>query len=235
MISAQWATNRWGTKYRYYRCSKKRGHCSQPYVQESELADKITARLQTISLPDRYTGWMLNKVNEWEREETVASGSEVQNLSDQVKANEARMEKLVSTYLDGDVPKEMYLKRKDALMRVLAALKEQKKDFERGRKNWVEPLREWILDMKQANFLSSSTDLLAIKSFVQKIGTNPTLRCKSPHFEFTPPSQFAAQRRALLPTPAPSARASSHLSDSEVSFCGEGGIRTLETLSGLAH
>src|SRR3989344_4263545 len=49
MMSAQWATNRWCTKYRYYRCSKKRGHCSQPYVQESELANKITARLQTIS------------------------------------------------------------------------------------------------------------------------------------------------------------------------------------------
>ena len=161
------------------------------------------------------TGWTNGSAKRRNRR-----GSEVQNLSDQVKANEARMEKLVSTYLDGDVPKEMYLKRKDALMRVLAALKEQKKDFERGRKNWVEPLREWILDTKQADFLTSSSDLLAIKSFVQKIGTNPTLRCKSPHFEFTPPSQFAAERRALLLTPAPSARASSHLSDSEVSFCG---------------
>ena len=129
MISAQWAINRWGTKYRYYRCSKKRGCCSQPYVQESELAEKITARLQTISLPDRYTGWMLNRVDEWEREEKKSSGSEVQNLSDQVKANEARMEKLVSTYLDGDVPKEMYLKRKDALMRVLAALKRAEERF----------------------------------------------------------------------------------------------------------
>jgi len=67
MISAQWTTGKSGRRYRYYRCSKKRGSCSQPYVQESELAEKITARLQTISLPDRYTGWMLNKVDEWER------------------------------------------------------------------------------------------------------------------------------------------------------------------------
>ena len=221
MISAQWATGKSGRRYRYYRCSKKRSRCSQPYVQESELAEKITARLQTISLPDRCTGWMLNKVDEWEREETAASGSEVQNLSDQVKANEARMEKLVSTYLDGDVPKEMYLKRKDALMRVLAALKEQKKDFERGRKNWVEPLREWILDMKQANFLSSSTDLIAIKSFVQKIGTNPTVRCKSPHFGFPPPSQFAAQRRHFLTTTLAAPQGGAALSEREVFVCGE--------------
>ena len=59
------------------------------------------------------------------------------------------MEKLVSAYLDGDVPKEMYLKRKDVLMRSLTALRSELKDFERGRKNRVEPLREWIFDLKQ--------------------------------------------------------------------------------------
>ena len=182
MISAQWATGKSGGRYRYYRCSKKRGHCSQAYLQESELTRQICARLQTISLCDRYTDWMLNKVKIWEREEIGASQSEVQNLSDGIKANEERMEKLLSAYLDGDVPKEVYLKRKDVLMRSLAALKEKMKDFERGRNNWVEPLREWILDTKQANFLSSSSDLYQIKSFVQKIGTNPLVRDKSAHF-----------------------------------------------------
>ena len=221
MISAQWATGKSGGRYRYYRCSKKRGHCSQAYLQETELARQICARLQTISLCDRYTNWMLDKVKMWEREEIGASQSEVQNLSNGIKANEERMEKLLSAYLDGDVPKDVYLKRKDMLMRSLAALKEQMKDFERGRNNWVEPLREWILDTKQANFLSSSSDLYQIKSFVQKIGTNPLVRDKSAHFATPVPSQFVAERRALLPTPAPSARASSHLSDSEVSFCGD--------------
>ena len=66
------------------------------------------------------------------------------------------MEKLVSAYLDGDVPKEVYLKRKDETMGVLAALREKMKDFERGRNAWVEPLQQWILDLKQADFLSSS-------------------------------------------------------------------------------
>ena len=226
MISAQWATGKSGGRYRYYRCSKKCGHCSQAYLQESELTRQICARLQTISLCDRYTDWMLNKVKLWEREEIGASQSEVQNLSVSIKANEERMEKLLSAYLDGDVPKEIYLKRKDVLMRSLAALKEQMKDFERGRNNWVEPLREWILDTKQANFLSSSSDLYQIKSFVQKIGTNPLVRDKSAHFAAPVPSQFIASRRALLPTPAPKAATSSHLSDSEVSFCGRGEIRT---------
>ena len=202
-------------------------------MREADLADKIKARLQTISLCDRYTDWMLDKVKIWEREEIGASQSEVQNLSDNIKANEGRMEKLVSAYLDGDVPKEMYLKRKDVLMRSLAALQERKKDFERGRKNWVEPLRAWILDMKQADFLSQSDDLYQIKSFVQKIGTNPLVRDKSPHFGFPPPSQFAAVRREELSHAAMRARRATALSELEVSICGEGGIRTLEGISPL--
>ncbi len=116
MISAQWATGKSGNRYRYYRCSKKRGRCSQPYIQEPELARQIKARLQTISLCDEYTDWMLNKAKEWEREETSSSQSEFQNLSVQIKTAETKMEKLVSTYLDGDIPKQTYLKKKDEIL-----------------------------------------------------------------------------------------------------------------------
>ena len=234
MISAQWTTNRHGTKYRYYRCSKKRGRCSQPYVREADLADKIKARLQTISLPERYTDWMLNKVQKWEREEKSASGSGVQHLSEQIKADEERMEKLVSVYLDGDIPKELYLKKKDTLMRSLAALRGKLKDVERGRKNRVEPLREWILDLKQADILRSSDDLHEIKAFVLKVGTNPVLDATSPRFSVAAPFTFAASRRARLLSAAPAARRTSVLSKQEVSICGGRGIRTLERVSPLA-
>ena len=118
-------------------------------------------------------------------------------------------------------------------MRAILALKEKMKDFERGRNNWVEPLRNWILDLKQANFLSTSNDFHEIKSFVQKIGTNPLVRDKSASFEIPVPSQFVAERRHLLPTPAPTARDFFHLSDSEVSICGGGGTRTHKPLRAL--
>ena len=220
MISAQWATGKSGHRYRYYRCSKKRGRCSQPYIQESELARQIKARLQTISLCDRYIDWMLTKVDEWNKEELSVSQSEVKNLSSKIKADEERMGNLVSTYLDGDIPKEIYLTQKDTLMRSSVALQDKKKDFESGRKNWVEPLREWILDTKQADFLATSDNFSEIKSFVQKIGTNPLVRDKSALFEFPPPSQFAAKRREELSRAVRPSRRAFTLSNREVSICG---------------
>ena len=146
------------------------------------------------------------------------------------------MEKLVGAYLDGDIPKEIYLKQKDKAMRATLTLRTKMKDFEKGRKNWVEPLRSWILDTKQADFLSSSTDFYKISSFVKKVGTNHAVRDKTAHFSVPSPSAFVATRRHFLPfssSCAPSARRSLSLSRSEVSFCGGGGIRTHEDISTL--
>jgi len=183
------------------------------------LASQIKERLQTISLCDRYTDWMLQQINEWEQEEHSASQSEVQRLTDEIKASEARMEKLVSTYLDSDIPKEIYLAQKDKTMRTTLALRTKLKDAERGEKNWIEPLRVWVNDTKQAAFLSSSTDFSAIRSFVQKIGTNPMVRDKTARFAVPAPSRFIAQRRAVFGFGPQAARSRSDLTNEEVSFC----------------
>jgi len=54
-------------------------------------------------------------------------------------------------------------------MRAFAALKEERKGFESGRNKRVEPLREWILNTKPADFLSSSDNFQEIASFVKKV------------------------------------------------------------------
>ena len=137
---------------------------------------------------------------------------------------------MVSAYLDGDIPKASYLTRKDEIMRSLAALKAEMKDFERGENKWVEPLREWVLDTKQADFLSSSDNFSEIASFVKKIGTNHTVRDKTARFSVPASSQFVAERRAHLLFAAPSARRSSVLNSDEVSICAPTRGRTWDLL-----
>src|SRR3989344_4648449 len=198
MITAQWATGRLGGKYRYYRCVKKKGKCNQKYLREENLVAQLKERLQSISLSDRYTNYMLERVEQMGKEKEHLSESRFQNLSKEIKAIEFRLSKLVETYLDEDIPKPIYLKKKDKLMREILALKDKKKDFENGGKNWNEPLRSWILDTKLANFLSSHDDLEKIKELVQKIGTNPNIRDKTAHFRLSAVSSFVALRRHLF-------------------------------------
>ena len=141
-----------------------------------------------------------------------------------------RLEKLVSLYLDEEIPRGSYLKRKDEIMRTLAALKEKKQATQHGRNNWLEPLREWILDIQQATFLVSNPDLAKLKSFVQKIGTNHAVRDKTARFSFTPPSDFIAEQKRIFSDLFLRRSRSGALSRNEIQFCAWGRARTADPL-----
>ena len=69
-------------------------------------------------------------------------------------------------------------------------------DFGRTGKNWLQPLRAWILDANKAGKLSATDSFPEIKAFVQKIGTNPILLDKSVSVSFGEPWDFVASRLA---------------------------------------
>ena len=76
--------------------------------------------------------------------------------------------KLVSIYLDGDIEREIYLQRKDLLLRQKAKFEESFKDFGQQRKNWVEPLRSFVLSLREAVILEKGENYFAWKEFFQK-------------------------------------------------------------------
>ena len=160
-ITAQWAKGKSGGIYRYYRCTKKRGVCSQKYIQEKDLASQIKTRLQSVALPDTDTDWMLKKVDEWEKEETSKSISSVQNIKSRISETQEKLDKLVSAYIDGDIPKESYLTKKEDLLKIKVSLAEIKN--QPNKKNPLEPLRRWILDTKKASSLAFSDNYAEMK------------------------------------------------------------------------
>ncbi len=194
MITAQWATGKCGGRYRYYRCTKKSGRCTQRYLQEDALASQIKERLQSVSLPDAWTEDMLKQVAKWEHEEVHASGTRVEQVREQVKSVEVKLDSLVDLYLNHDVERDIYLAKKDKLMREKLSLQEKFSSARHERKNWVEPLRKWILDSKRAGFLASSTNYGEIREFVRSFGTNPAMHNKTISISFCPPSQFVSAR-----------------------------------------
>ena len=199
MITAQWCTNRFGTKYRYYRCTKKNGKCNQEYLREDRLVSRLKEQLQKISLPDEWINWMTKQTDEWEKDEKSSSGTLLAELKEYERETEQKLGGLVSLYLDGDIPKENYLAKKNELLKEKVSLNEKLSSARAERKNWVEPLREWILDIKKATQLTSSDNFFEIKDYFKKL--ERTLYCvKSPsqsHFAH-PPNSLAPAKRARI-------------------------------------
>ncbi|MBI2674598.1 MAG: recombinase family protein, partial [Candidatus Yanofskybacteria bacterium] len=109
MITAQYATNRFGTKYTYYRCTKKKGVCRQPYLSSSALISQAKNLLQSVSLPLSEIENMEKQIDLWEKESISERGSVAQNLKTKLSETKEKLDKLVSLYLDGDIDREMYL------------------------------------------------------------------------------------------------------------------------------
>ena len=181
MITAQYATNRFGTKYTYYRCTKKHGVCSQSYLQENAFATQLQTLLQTVSLPLSEIEKMETRILQWEKESISESGSVAQNLKSKLSETQEKLDKLVSIYLDGDIERSTYLEHKDILLRQKAGIEESLRDFGQQRKQWIEPLRSFVLSLKEATDLEKTDNQLEWKQFFQKIGSNPEIKDKTIH------------------------------------------------------
>ena len=110
-----------------------------------------------------------------EKETKQSSHIFVQNLGEKIKKIDEKIDKLINAFLDNDVEKEIYLKKKEELLKTKIALEQQKTDFGRKGNNWIEPLKEWILSAHQAEKFAFSNDFSEMKFFVKKIGTNHQL------------------------------------------------------------
>ena len=67
-ITAQYAHGNGGT-YRYYRCTKRLGPCSQRYLREDLLIDQLKEELSKVALCEDWTNKMLAQVEIWKKEQ----------------------------------------------------------------------------------------------------------------------------------------------------------------------
>ena len=129
---------------------------------------------------------MLKQLEIWETEATSSSQMFVQNSREKIAQLQQKLDKLVNEYIDGDIPKENYLTKKEELLKKKLQLTQDRGDFGRGGKNWLQPLRQWILEAKRAALAAQSKNYIEIKEVVQKLGSNPFLLDKSVSLPFLP-------------------------------------------------
>ena len=143
------------------------------------LETQVNDLLQTVALPsveiDKVEQW----VKRWEREQTADDGSAARDLKNEIAGVQEKLDRLVSLYLDGDIERESYLDRKDKLMREKATLEEKLNGLGRGSNNRLQPLRRFVLSLREAVDLLESGEMHEKRDFLKKLGSNPSLKDKT--------------------------------------------------------
>src|SRR3989339_733297 len=167
----------------YYRCTKKKGICAQPYVREELLASQITEYLQKVSLSSAWANEMLALLEKEQAETTHADADFVQNLKLKIKECEEKLDRLLDAHLEQTLSSEEYVAKKRVLLDSKIDFEQKLKDFERNGNHWLEPARQFVLAAQQAKIIALQENPVAGRDFLKRIGSNHVLRSQAICFE----------------------------------------------------
>jgi site-specific DNA recombinase len=183
--------------YVYYRCTKKRGLCNEPYVREEILVEQLSSLLSGFAMPQEWAKELLSMAERDEREAGRVAAASVQTLRAKVADLDERISRLTDLYVEQDIERDAYLERKRSLMSERKSAEEQTARLERNAAAWLQPLREWIQDAVSLGETVKTDDLTPKKSSLIKIfGSNLSL--KNSVIQSTPIPPYASLREARL-------------------------------------
>ena len=186
--------------YIYYRCTKKKGKCSQLYIREEVLNSQLSALLTKLVMPVKWAN-ELNKILEKDEAETTHSVAvSLQALRAEIATLNERVARITDLFVEQDIERGEYLERKHALMSQKRSVEEQVILLERDATRWLEPMRKWITEAQMLNEIAQSNDLPSRKSYLQKIfGSNLHLHSREARGIPQNPWFYLNQAKSNLP------------------------------------
>ena len=179
----------------YYRCTKKKGGCSQPYVREETLLSQLNALLSGYAMPIAWQAEFEKLIAEDEQSSSLKNAALVQELREKVHDISRRLDRLTDLYISQDIERGDYLARRRSLVLEKKSADEQCARLEANAGHWPEPMRAWVKDASLLDEAAQSEDIPSKKSSLQKIfGSNLHLQNKEVQETASPP--WAALRAA---------------------------------------
>lgn len=161
----------------YYRCTKKRGKCSQPYILKEELEQQIQSHLQEINIDDDFYSWALEAI------EKAQISDPYSKLRKKVKCQIAKAKSLLEGYVkmraQDEISATEFSQYKNEATEQVKELSTQLDKIAADRFDFKELAKN---DIKFAYGITKKYekgDFNAKRKILRKFGSNPTLMAKS--------------------------------------------------------
>jgi site-specific DNA recombinase len=168
--------------YDYYRCTRKRKTvvCKEPHIRAEELDKQLSNLLLDFAMPDAWAYKLYELIRQDERKEKSTLDIEINDTQEQIVQLSSKLQRLLDSYLDGDVERELYQNKRAEILGEKKRLQEQVEQTSLGVLTWVEPMKRWIETRVSICKIAKSDDQLAKKSLCQQIfGSNLKMQNKN--------------------------------------------------------
>jgi len=182
MITAQWGKGNGGL-YRYCRCTRKNGACSERYLQEQSLATQALTILKPLAISGEQASEIRAAIDRKAAEENQSLETSVKALEAKLSPLQDKLNPLTHGYLDQLIDEETYRQAKEEIVVQKSALKREKERLQRSRTScWIEPAQKVVTTLETLGKMEISPSLPEISHLVQKIGSNHEISRKTVSF-----------------------------------------------------
>ena len=178
MITAEHKTNRFGSRYTYYHCTKRNvgPKCRQPSVQSRDLEQQFMAFLERMTLDESLRLELSQQVvNEYSEQHADLRSDARQTIEAELQNISRQLAALTDLRVRALVPDAEYLARRRELEATKVAAHQRLEKLKHA-SDWFEPANLLLSFGKQAvDWFSRGTDQIK-RDIVFTIGSNPVLK-----------------------------------------------------------
>lgn len=165
---------------RYYRCTKKRGACSQSYLEESKLDEQIIKHCSRLNIDSRVYKWCIEQLEKSDSKSTLEKKR--QDLKKSLYSREQKLRGYAGMRAVNDITSEEYQRYAQPHKERVEILKDELNNLESTYIQWKKQ-RENEVNLAH-NLVETYTKASrkVKKQIVQKIGSNTIIQDKQAYF-----------------------------------------------------
>src|ERR1035437_5755261 len=166
--------------HNYLRCTKRKNPCTQKYVREELITSQIQEEIKKVSLPLDWLSWKIEENKKDQSSEIQSSEIFSEKIKNEISLLDAKMEKLMTAYLESALSLEEYRDAKSAMVNSKQLLKEKLLNFEKKSHNRFELTEKFLkFNMELANDRTNEENTHLFK----KVGSNFQIKDRTVLFE----------------------------------------------------
>lgn len=188
MVTAERKVNRFGSRYTYYHCSKRRldYRCRQPSVAADALDQQIVDFLAGIAIPDRIEQWIIKNLTTVHEQQQDAIEERRKALQSALERTESALENLIAMRARSLITDNEFLRERGQLEKSELHTRQELEGLEKTHAPF-EPLENVISFRNKAIEWFRAGDDEAKRLIFSIVGSNPILSDKILHVEAKKP------------------------------------------------
>lgn len=176
-ITAEEKTNRHGSKYTYYHCTRRRGReiCRQPCASAETVVEQIIGFLSLLAVTDKTGAWLTARIQDGTIARAKGREAQAASIATSVTTADRELSNLTRLRVRDLVDDDEFLRQRGELERTRLRLLEQQQMLENG-VSWIEPCQVLISFCNRAVdcFRSGNNDTK--RMILETVGSNLLLK-----------------------------------------------------------